>query len=340
MPQDLRQRIEKEGKRVFLLFGEEPFLTEEEIQSARELLLPDFASLNITVTDEKNLRVGKLTETLESIPFMDSLRLVIVRSDLFRSGEKGIKKSEEEQLIRYLEHPAPSAVLIFAPPEVDKRSSLYRYLKKHHTIIESKRLDRTALRKWCIQTSREIGFELSGELAEFLMERSGYLYKDSLRDLQFLYQELSKLSSLGREKRVLERSDIEGLFAEETDSDVFRFVDLVIQKEAAKAMRMYRDMTGRGESPLMMLAMLSRQFALIGRCHLLMKKGYSSTMIAQKLDIHPYAAKKSVESCKRMTYQKAVAMLKLCVDTEFRIKTGGIREGIGIEGIIMKAMLS
>lgn len=338
MTQDLKQRIREAGERVFLVFGEEPFLTERAVRSAKELLHPDFAALNTTVMEEKTPSVDKLIEISESVPFMDELRLVLVRSDLFRSGDKGLKKADEEKLLQYLQHPAPSAVLIFAPKEVDKRSALYRSLKKNHTVIENNSLDRMAVKKWCEAAAKELGFTLGKERTELFIQRSGYLNKETLRDLSFLHQELTKLSAVDREKKNISKEDIIALFEEEKESDVFLFVDAVVRQDAKQAMLLYHDRVGKGESPLLLLSMMGRQFALIGRCHLLLKRGYSAAMIAEKFDLHPYAVKKSVEHCKKVSYEQAIRLLRVISSIELRIKTGVIREEVGVELTIARAL--
>lgn len=323
-----------------LIFGEEPLLNEEEIKAVRQLLTPDFEPLNYTLMDEKNIDVDKLIETMEAVPFMDEFRLIVLRnSEIFKSGEKGLKKEEEDNLLKYLENPSPTSVLIFAPHEVDKRSSLYKKIKKHHKVIESKRLEMLPLKKWCMEQGKGLTLSLKEDLWQLFITRSGYLHKDSERDLSFLHQELSKLAALTGKGQQIGEEEIRGLFPAEVEGDVFRFTDYVTKGQTKSALLLYHELIEKGESPLMLLSMLARQFSLIARCHLLIKQGYNSAVIAQKLDIHPYAAKKAVESTKYLDRKQARDLLRTCLDTEFRIKTGRLREAIGVELIVMKSAL-
>ncbi|MDO4721477.1 MAG: DNA polymerase III subunit delta [Peptostreptococcaceae bacterium] len=334
---DLKRRIES-GERVFLLFGEEPLLIEREIGKVKELMNPDLALLNQSLIDEKTFSVERLIETLEAVPFMDRFRLVTVRAgEIFKTGSKALRRQEEELLMRYIERPAESTILIFAPKEADKRSSLYKKMKKTVFVWETKRLDRTQLISFCREAAQEEGFSMPEKLWDFLIRRTGYLYKESTRDLDFIYQEIKKLSALSASGEQIGEERIERLFSEEREGDIFRFTDLTVKGKTRDALLMYRDLLGKGQAPLMILGMMSRQFALIGRCHLLLERGYGSSVIAQKLDLHPFAVKKSVELCRWMDFAAAKNLLAACLDTEHRIKTGRIEEEIGVELMIVKA---
>lgn len=269
---------------------------------------------------------------------MDAFRLVILRSsEIFRAGDRALGKSEEELLFRYLERPAESAILVFAPKEADKRSGLYKKLKKTVFVWESKRLDKRELLDFCRETAEEMGFSMPEKLWDFLIRRTGYLYKESGRNLDFLFQEIRKLSALFASGKKVGEKEIEELFSEEREGDVFRFTDLMIRGRTKEALLMYQDLLGKGQAPLMLLSMISRQLGLISRCHLLLARGYSSSVIAQKLEIHPFAAKKAAELCRVMDFSKARDLLRTCLETEYRIKTGRLREQIGVELMIAKA---
>lgn len=337
MPQALKTFVEQEKENIFLLFGEEPLLAEEALSELKELMNPDLMELNIQVIDKKNPDVQQLTEMLEAVPFMDRFRLVVVRSvEFFLTGDKGLGKQEEEALLKYLADPSPSTILLFMPQEVDKRSILYKKLKKNYLVMETKRLDKNELRKWCQRECKAQKFEMQETLLDLFIRRSGYLQKEARRDLRFMRQELSKLAALSKSKQKLKREDIEDLLLQSTESDIFKFTDWILQGKKEEALRMYRERTAEGESPLAFLSMMGRQLALLGRCHLLKIQGYSSSGIAQQLDLHPYAAKKAFENTSRLSLEHSKQMLRACLDTELRIKTGRLREDIGVELIMMR----
>lgn len=334
---DLLANIDKGENLIYLLYGEESYIIEKIIEEIKDKLDTSFKDLNFVQVDEVGSDIDKIIETLESMPFMDTKRIVLLRSpDFFKTGGKGLSKTEEEKILNYIGNPSKSTVLVFAPKELDKRSATFKAIKKNHIIFESKKLTSLEIRRWSNDVLKNHGATMDGQQLDFFLERSGYFYKESPKTLRDVENELIKLSSIFKEKKSISKEDIEAIVFENYENDIFKFIDYVFMGNTKNSLRLFRDLTQNGESPLMVLTMIGRQLSMITKCHLLKGKGYNQSMIAQKLSVHPYALKKAMDYAQKVNFKDSVILMNLCVDTDFRIKTGQLNENIAVELIITK----
>lgn len=334
---DLISSIDTGENQIFLVYGEEKYIIDEILSYVKSRLDRVFLDLNLTVVDDKNVDMDKLVETLESTPFIDNKRLVIIKnSEFFKTGSKNFSKEDEKKLVSYIENPAASTILIFVPGEIDKRSSIYKAVKKNHTVYEAVKLDHNQMVKWCNEIIKKNGFSISLSELDYFIDKTGYFYKDSLKNLQDIENELKKLSFVYQSKGKIENSDIDSVVIQNFESNIFKLIDYIFKGNPKDSLILYNGLIKNEESALMVLTMISRQILIIAKYFLLSQKGYTQAMAAQKLSVHPYVLKKAAEQASKIDYGFCIKMLNLCLDTEYRIKTGQISENIGVELIIGK----
>lgn len=334
---DLISNIDGRKNQIFLLHGEEKYIIDEILSYVKSRLNSIFLDLNLTVVDDKNADMDKLIETLESTPFIDDKRLVIIKnSEFFKTGSKSFSKEEEKKLISYIENPAASTIVVFVPAELDKRSSLYKAIKKNHCVYEAVKLDQGQMIRWCSDIIKKNRFSISPSELDYFIEKTGYFYKDSLKNLQDIENELKKLSFVYQSKGKIENIDIDNVVIQNFESNIFKLIDYIFKGNPKDSLILYNGLIKNEESALMVLTMISRQILIIAKYFLLSQKGYTQSMAAQKLSVHPYVLKKAAEQASKIDYSFCIKMLNLCIDTEYRIKTGQISENIGVELIIGK----
>src|SRR5882762_1008428 len=124
-PKDLTQSL-KQGQiePVYLLFGPESFLRDEAArmvaeEALRNTLLREFneSSFNLLTDD-----VRSAVATAEQLPMMSDRRVARIRN----FGK--LRAADEEVLVKYLERPVESTVVIFTADDIDKRKSLAKAL--------------------------------------------------------------------------------------------------------------------------------------------------------------------------------------------------------------------
>ena len=334
---DLLKSIDNNEQNICLIYGEETYTIELIIDYLKNKLALPFKEFNYTIIDDKVIDVNKMIENFEAVPFMDSNRIVVVRNnEIFKTGSKALAKYEEKKLVEYLDNPSNSTIVLFCPSEIDKRSSMYKLLNKKHVVYEADKLGQSDLRVWCIDILKKAKASIESRDLEYFIDKTGYFYKESSKNLKDLENELLKLSAIYYEKGKINAEDINLITIENFENNIFKLIDDAFLGHYKEALLGFNHMIDAGESALMVLTMIGKQLSMVIKYHMLRNKGFNESLIAQKLSVHPYALKKAISHSKKITYKEALVLLNLCLDTDYRIKNGQIQERIGVELIIAK----
>ena len=128
-------------KQIYLLYGEEAYLIRQYRDKLKRALLGDGSDMNVNRFEGKGVPVPQIIDMAETLPFFADRRVIILEyTELFKSGG--------EKLSEYLKKPAESSSFILVEREVDKRSGLYKTVKKLGYAAEFGRQDAKTLQKW------------------------------------------------------------------------------------------------------------------------------------------------------------------------------------------------
>ena len=126
--QTLNQDIkDKTFRRVYLLFGDEPFLVNSYKKRLREAIAGD-DTMNYNYFEGKGQDVKEIISLADTMPFFAERRLVMV------DGSGFFKNSAPEELVNYIAEIPESTCMVFVESEVDKRNKLYKKVMGYCTI--------------------------------------------------------------------------------------------------------------------------------------------------------------------------------------------------------------
>lgn len=138
----LQEDIKKGNfKHVYLLCGEEDYLIRQYRERLKNALADPEDTMNVSAFEGKETSPKELIDLAETMPFFAERRVILVENSGF------FKKSPEE-LADYVAQIPDTAYLIFAEETVDKRSRLYKQVKKHGRTVEFKRQTEAVLMQW------------------------------------------------------------------------------------------------------------------------------------------------------------------------------------------------
>ena len=176
-------------KQIYLLYGEERYLIRQYRDRLLEALLAGGSEMNLNRYEGKGVAVPEIIEMAETLPFFSDRRVIILENtELFKSG--GDKLSE------YLKNPAQSSSFILVEREVDKRSSLYKTVKKAGYAAEFGRQKEETLKKWVCGILRKEKKQISSETLQFFLDGTG-------DDMENIRGELEKLLCYCMDKDVI-----------------------------------------------------------------------------------------------------------------------------------------
>ena len=85
----------------------------------------------------------------------------------------------------------------------------------------------------------------------------------------------------------------------------------------------------------MILVMLSRQFRLMLQCKSLLSQGMAQSELASALGQNPYAVKQCVQAAKNFTVERLKEAMEACVQADWDIKSGKIKDDLAVELVIV-----
>ena len=156
-------------------------------------------------------------------------------------------------------------------------------------------------------------------------------------DLWQMKQELLKLGALAlnRGNNVIEEKDVENLVKPKINADIFLMVDSLARKERIATMKLLQKHLKKGEEELYILNMFVYQFRNIIQVKELSDRGESEKEIAEKLKIHPYVLKKTINQAKLFSLAELKKIYRIMLRADLYIKTGRIKADTALELLVM-----
>jgi len=319
---------------LYLFCGEEEYIKDQALLRLEEKILDEsFRDLNYQVMDGSEISANDIINACETFPFMSDRRLVLVKDyALFKAGGRRPANEEDEieRMIHYLPKiPPTTCLLFFSRGEVDKRKSVVKAVKKNGKVIEFNMLDDRELINWVANTCKRYGKQIKPSEVQYLLSLAG-------KKLEEVHNEILKLVDYTGNKNRIERNDIDKVVTRSLEHTIFQLVDTLGAREAHRGIRMLHQMLTDGEPPLLILSMIGRQFRILLQAKLLHEKGYSNKAIGEKMGIPSFVVTKSIRQSGNFTNQQLQEALKMCLETDQKIKTGEMKDRLAIEMLILK----
>ena len=320
--QTLNQDIkEKSFKKIYLLYGDEPFLVGSYKKKLREAITGG-DTMNFNYFEGKNPDVKEIISLADTMPFFADRRLILVDGS-------GFFKSAQEELAAYLPQMPDTTCLVFAESEVDKRNRLYKRVKELGYAAELNKQDTAQLMRWAAGILGRDGRKISRPVMEYFLERTG-------DDLENIRMELEKLVSYTMGRDVITKEDVDAVGTVHVTSRVFDMVAAIVAGNTKKAMDLYEDLLTLKEPPMRILFLIARQFNQLLQITELTAAGKDKGAMASALKVPPFAVGKLTAQARAFTRDQILSWVTLCVETEEAVKTGRLSDRLAVELLIAR----
>ena len=267
--------------------------------------------------------VDNIISACDTLPFMSENRLVAVKdSKLFEAG----RKDDSEKLKDYIQNIPESTVLCFVEDKADKRSGLYKEIKKYGCCAEFSFLKDRELIGWVCDEGKG---RIKSDVAEYLIKCVGTA-------MESLEGEIDKLLNYLPQGEPVTRQVIDSICTKSPETNVFDMVEAIGKKQPARALEIYNNMLRMKQSPFYVLKMTARQFKLILECKYLHGKGLSEAEISERLSLRNFVVRGCLSQAKNFKTRVLVEALKDCAKCDMDFKSGKISDRLGVEVIILK----
>lgn len=309
-------------KQIYLLYGEEAYLIRQYRDRLLKAMLGGGDQMNVNRYEGKGVSVPEIIDMAETLPFFADRRVIILENtELLKSGG--------EKLSEYLKSPAESCSFIIVEREVDKRSSLYKTIKKYGYAAEFGRQDAKTLQKWVLGILKREKKQISAQTLQLFLEGCG-------DDMENIRRELEKLLCFTLDKEAITAEDVEEICVPQIQNHIFDMTEAIAAGNSERALGLYYDLLALREPPMRILALISRQFNLLLQVKELAEKGYPQSLIAEKVGLHGFVAGKYMRQAAGFKIPFLKQALEDCAEADYDIKSGKLAERLSVELLIVK----
>lgn len=316
---DLKQQT---FKSVYLLCGEEAYLRNQYKKRLKDAMTDEGDTMNYSYYEGKDVNPRAVIDMAETLPFFAERRVLMIENS-------GFFKNKCDELADYVSSIPESTCLIFVETEIDKRSRLYKEVKKYGRVVEFGIQKEDTLVKWILGMLKKEGKSITKETLQLFLTKTG-------SDMQTIKNELDKLISFTEGKEVITSEDVEQVCVAQTTNKIFDMINAIAEGNRKKALELYEDLLSLKEPPMRILFLIARQFHQLYQLKLLAKEGVASSEIAKQAGIMPFAMKKYQAQAKSFSEEELRQAVEECVDAEEAVKTGAMNDRLSVELIILK----
>ncbi len=311
----------KEFSNIYLLYGEEDY----NIKKCRQMLTdnilnePAEGNMNYHRFDGNSYNISDLAEQIISLPFFSDRQLIIVTAS-------GLFKSSNSLSDSLCDMP-DSTYIVFIESAVDKRNSLYKYVKNKGTVVELNHESDRELPMWIAGYLNNFGYKITMRAAKLIISKAG-------SDKTSLSCELEKLIAYSADTKEIDMPEVEAICTSILSSRIFTMMDYIVSGKKTEALSLYRDLVLAKESPSKILSLLTRHYNILAQIKDMSRE--TDMNIAKLLSIPSFAVKKYKSQAGIYNRHELISRLNCCAETETCFKTGKIQPQIAIETLIIQ----
>jgi DNA polymerase-3 subunit delta len=296
---------------IYLFHGEEDFLIDEGIQLIVENTLDEGSKgFNLDVVYGSKVDAKDVVGHASSFPMMGKKRVVVVKEFEKLAGTD----TEKEIIAAYINKPLDSTILLLISLEPDFRKKPFTDLKKRAELVECKPLYDNQVPTWVADRIRHQGREATAEACRLIQAYVG----NSLRSLQ---NELDKLYVFMGDRKKISLEDIAAVVGATKGFTIFELQNAIGRKDPKDAIKILERMLEAGQSPQMIIVMLTRFFTQLWKLTDMRSRRLPDTEIAREIGVSPYFVKQIIEFRSNFNVQQIEENFKSLLEADTVLKS-------------------
>ncbi|MHC6119665.1 DNA polymerase III subunit delta [Companilactobacillus sp. FL22-3] len=304
---------------VYLVTGKEEVFLKEIQEAFKSIMSEQEREMNFSSFDlEDDLLADMINEAI-SAPFFGERRLVFAQHPFFLTGEKAKNAIDQnpELLLRYLQNPTPSTILVIfaAYDKLDSRKKIVKELKKSATPIDAGQMEGPVLKSLINDDLKKAGYQIEPAALEMLINKTKSNYS-------LIVNQLEKLKLYALQTKTIDQAAVSALVPQSLEDNVFDLMTEILKKNVYKAEELYRQFLLQKIDPILLVAIIISQLRLLLQVKVLSQKGLSEASIAKNLRLNPYRVKYAYRDARNLNQQRLQEMYSDIVQLDYQIKSG------------------
>jgi DNA polymerase III subunit delta len=317
------ERSLREGVRpLYLLLGPEIYLRRVAAQSITEAalsrtMLREFNESSFSLSSDS---VQAAVAAADQLPMMSEMRVVRVR-DFGR-----LREADEDTLIRYLNNPSPSTVMIFSADELDKRKKSSKVLLDVCTVIEFSPLKDAEAKAWAKTRLKELKVTADDQGLSDIIRLVG-------TDVQTLVNELDKLASAAAATGRITLALVDELIGRSRELSNFELGDHLLSGNRKRALETLHRLLEDGAEPVMLVGLIAGNYhrLALGK-HLLSRGGREE--VFRNISLPPFKRDAYISTLQRSSATQIARGIQLTAAVDLAIKTSQATPRLQLEMLV------
>ncbi len=333
-----KQIREQDFGRVYLLYGEEPYLVSEYGRRiARKAAGGAMEDFNLQTFDGR-APVEEIAEAAEALPLMAERKCVVV-VDYDADSANAAETAKMKQL---LADPPASCVLVFRQQSVAvnaKKSAKWRsFIKQVEECgcsVHFPRRDSAALAKFLTDTASGMGYTFSGDCGRYLIRQCG-------TDLTNLLGELEKICAFSGPETSITRETIDAVAVKTTETAVYKLANALVSGNYGEAYALLDTLFYQREEPVFILGSLASAYIDLYRAKAALESGTPVTEIAKAFDYRglEFRLRNAARDCRRLTMEQLRRSLDWISQTDLALKSTRTDPRVLLEELLARLLMT
>lgn len=304
-------------KQAYLLYGEESYLIRQYRDKLVKAMVQPEDTMNFSRFEGADINQKEIIDLAETLPFFAERRLILIE-------DSGLFKKSAEELADYMDSVPDTTYFIFVEQEVDRKTKMYKAVKKLGNAVEFVRQTDETLARWVEGRIRKNGKNITRDAYNLFVTKTG-------SDMENMDKELEKLLCYTLDMDYIDVADVEAVTTEQTENKVFDMVDAVANHQQKKAFDLYYDLLALKEPAMRILYLITNQFQRLIVVKAMTNQGFGNKDIASKAGCPEWAVKKYQSQCRAFSMDQLKQAVRDGVGYEEAVKTGRMGDAMAVE---------
>ena len=320
-----------------VIYGDSFLVAERLRQVKAEAGAADLMDSNRHVVSAGQARPDEVLAMCNSLPFLDTMRLVEIEGVLAtqqgsgRGRGSGRRSASASGAWTQLADAVPAlpdtTILIFVDGDVPQNNPMLRSLSEHCAVHREATPDAQALLQWIKQRAEDKGSSISPPAMQVLAELVG-------GDLWTIDRELEKLSLYATGRSITD-ADVRAMVPYAQEANIFAAVDSIMDGRPGPALRSVMQLMEDGQEPLYIIAMIERQLRLIALARDLTDRGVSQPDLGRRMGTNSdFVVRKTLGQARRLTLPQIRNRYRRVLESDLAIKQGRLEPALSLQLLV------
>jgi DNA polymerase-3 subunit delta len=301
-------------KDLYLFHGDEEYVMRKAIGQTFSAVEETVREVNTKIF--KNGLWDEAIAACDTMPFFSERRIVVC---------DGLPVDKDaEKMLSYLPYKPKSTVLIFIKHgKAAANMSIYKAIDSKGGVVLFERLPDEDAVKWAVREARRLGVSMDAAAARHIFILTG-------TDLVNAEKELSKAIAYAGPGGTVTKETLNMCVTRNIEYGVFDMLEYFLAGKTAEGIKALDFLLNDGEPPMRIAGFLTGRFKLMLAGKKLLENGMDlnsavSALAETTKSKSTFAARKTLESCKKFTYKQLTDAAKAFMDVGFQQIEGTMR---------------